>query len=272
MSAAMFFFALQAMSATNVEVDSPMAATPTTPPTWADEFDGTTIDAAKWQFDTSRNNLGWYNDEKQYYAADRPENARIEKGSLIIEARHETLSPSRYPDWGGQSYTSAKLISRRQSDFGFYEIRAKLPCGRGTWPALWMLPDGGTWPDAGEIDIMEMVGWDPNVAHATLHTALFNHKNGTQRGAQMTVPTACATFHTYQLDWQPKSITIGIDGHAFMRVADDQPGGRRAWPFTKPYRMILNLAVGGAWGGARGIDDAALPQRMDVDYVRYWKR
>lgn len=263
--------AAQTLSATNVAADVPMAP-PASAPSLADEFDGTRIDTVKWRFDTHRNREGWYNNERQYYADARPENARIEDGALVIEARRESLK-GKAADWGGQAYTSAKLVTRERLGYGFYEIRAKLPCGRGMWPAIWMLPPGEEWPDGGEIDIMEMVGWDPNVIHATLHTGAFNHAKGTQRGAQAKVPTACMQFHNYQLDWQPGSITIGIDGRGHMQVKDDQPGGLAAWPFGRGgYELILNLAVGGDWGGKKGIDDAALPQRMQVDYVRYWRR
>lgn len=259
------------LGATNYTVDAPIAA-PATTPSFADEFDGKTIDRAKWRFDTSRNAQGWANHERQYYADNRPENVRIEHGALVIEARRETLPKARYRDWGGQAYTSAKLVTRKPLGYGFYEVRAQLPCGRGSWPAIWMLPSTGIWPDQGEIDIMEQVGWDPNVVHGTLHTAAFNHRKGTQRGAQKRVSTSCTAFHRYQLDWRPESMTIGIDGRAFMRVANDQPGGAAAWPFTRPYDLILNLAVGGDWGGQKGIDDNAFPQRMTVDYVRYWGR
>jgi beta-glucanase (GH16 family) len=255
------------LGATNVSADVPMAA-PATAPSFADEFDGPRIDTAKWLFDTHRNKIGWHNNELQYYADGRSENARIEKGALVIEARREALE--RAKDWGGQAYTSAKLVTRQRYGYGFYEIRAKLPCGRGMWPAIWMLPTDGKWPEGGEIDIMEMVGWDANVIHATVHSSAFYHVKGTQRGAQVRLPTACTQYHTYQLDWRPDSITIGIDGRGHMRVKDDQPGGAAAWPFTKPYELILNLAVGGDWGGQKGVDDTALPQRMQVDYVRYW--
>lgn len=256
------------LGGTGYDVDAAMSA-PTSKPDWHDEFSGERIDPRKWRFDTSRNAQGWPNNEKEYYAADRPENARIEQDALVIEARHEALS-SR-PDWGGQQYSSAKLISRKALGYGFYEIRAKLPCARGTWPAIWLLPASGTWPDEGEIDIMEMVGWNPEVVHATLHSEAFNHRKGTQRGAEKRVATACEAFHRYQLDWRADAITIGVDGHAYMRVNNDQPGGKAAWPYTRPYQMILNLAIGGDWGGVKGIDDAALPQRMSVDYVRYWR-
>ncbi|MBP2512306.1 glycoside hydrolase family 16 protein [Sphingomonas sp. PvP018] len=258
------------LGATNYGLDAPMP-TPRTTPAFADEFNGRTIDRRKWRFDTSRNAEGWANHERQYYAKDRPRNARIEKGSLIIEARRETLSKARFPDWGGQSYSSAKLVSRVPRGYGFYEVRAMLPCGRGSWPAVWLLPSGGRWPDEGEIDIVELVGWDPNVVHATVHSGAFNHTKGTQRGAQKRVATACTRYHRYQLDWRADVITVGVDGRAVMRVANDQPGGKAAWPFTRPYDLILNLAVGGDWGGQKGIDDTAFPQRMAVDYVRYWR-
>lgn len=259
------------LGATNYSATAPMAA-PSERPTLADEFDADAIDTGVWRYDTSRNAEGWYNNERQYYAAARPENARIEKGVLVIEARRERLSKDRFADWGGQAYSSAKLVSRKPLGYGFYEVRAKLPCGRGGWPAIWMLPEGGSWPEQGEIDIMEMVGWDANVVHGTLHSGTFNHAKGTQRGAQKEVSTACTEFHRYQLEWTPSAITIGIDGNAFMRVANDKPGDHGAWPFDRPYHLILNLAVGGDWGGKKGIDDNAFPMRMSVDYVRYWRR
>ena len=266
----MLFFAQAAtLGATNYTVDVPMVA-PTARPTFADEFDRAAVDRRKWRFDTSRNASGWFNNERQYYADDRRENSRVEHGALVIEARREAATKPRFPDGGGQGYTSAKLVSRAAYGYGFYEIRARLPCARGTWPAIWLLPATGTWPDEGEIDLMEMVGWDANVVHATLHTGLFNHRRGTQRGAQVTVPTSCTTFHRYQLDWRADAITIGVDGHGYMRVRNDQSGGAGAWPFTRPYRLILNIAVGGDWGGQKGVDDTAFPQRMAVDYVRYW--
>ena len=257
------------LGAANHSADGPMAA-PASVPTFADEFDGRSVDRANWRFDTSRNAAGWHNNELQYYADGRPENARIDRGALVIVARREKLPKARYADWGGQGYTSARLVSRKPYGYGFYEIRAKLPCGRGAWPAIWLLPPEGRWPDAGEIDIMEMVGWDPNVIHATLHSGAYNHRLGTQRGAQRRVPTSCTAFHRYQLDWRPDVITIGVDDRAHFRVRNERPGDAGAWPFTKPYQLILNLAVGGDWGGQKGVDEAAFPQAMSIDYVRHW--
>ena len=258
-----------AMGATNQEAHRPMAV-PAGRPTWADEFDGAAIDAANWRFDTARNAAGWYNNERQYYADGRPENARIEKGALVIEARRETLPKARFADWGGQDYTSARMVTRRTLGYGFYEVRATLPCGRGIWPAIWLLPPDGAWPDAGEIDIMEMVGSEPEMSHATVHSAAYNHASNSQRGAQTRVTGACTAAHDYQLDWQPDAITIGVDGRSYMRVERKPGDGMREWPFTRAYNLILNVAVGGDWAGAKGIDDTAFLQRMTVEHVRFW--
>jgi beta-glucanase (GH16 family) len=257
------------LSATNVGIDEPLQ-----PPVlvWSDEFNGRSLDLTKWSYDTSRNKIGWYNKEKQYYSASRPQNLRVEDGHLIIEARHDPGALRTRGDWGGQQYSSAKITTKGKADFqyGFVEVRAMLPCAGGTWPAIWMMPSAASeWPAGGEIDIMEHVGSKPHVVHGTVHTALFNHVKGTQRGAEFAVPTSCSAFHRYQLSWRPESITIGVDDHAYMRVRNDQPGGRGAWPFDSRFYLILNLALGGDWAGA--VDDRALPQRLEVDYVRVWK-
>ena len=262
------------LSAANYAVDEPMPKPDASQLVWADEFDGPALDLSKWRFDTSRNKAGWYNGEQQYYAEGRPQNLRLEDGHLILEARRDPDALKARPDWGGQQYSSAKIVTQGKAawTYGFYEVRAKLPCARGTWPAIWLLPEkAGGWPAGGEIDVLEQVGSQPNVAHATLHTALFNHQRHTQRGAEIAVPTSCTEFHRYQLAWRPDAITIGVDDRAYLRVRNDQPGGRGAWPFDAPFYLILDLAVGGPWAGAKGIDDAAMPQRMEVDYVRVWK-
>lgn len=242
-------------------------------PVWRDEFDGKSLDQTKWSFDTSRNKDGWYNKELQYYAADRKQNLRLEQGKLVIEARHDPESIRRNSDYGRQQYSSAKIQTKDKAAwrYGFFEVRAKVPCAYGTWPAAWMLSAGNRgWPTGGEIDILEHVGSQPNVVHANLHTELFNHSRQTGRGAQMPLPDACSAFHDYQLDWRPDSITIGVDGKAFMRVNNDQPGGVGAWPFDAPFYMILNLAIGGDWAAPKGMDAKVLPQRFEVDYVRVW--
>jgi len=260
------------LSANNYHIDQPMPAH-TDELMWSDEFDQSKLDPSKWSFDTSRNKVGWYNGELQYYAAGRQENLRIKNGRLIIELRKDPRAIAKLPDWGKQQYSSAKIVTKDKVAFntGFVEVSAKLPCARGTWPAIWMMPQaGGSWPDGGEIDILEQVGSQPNVAHATLHTALFNHTRHNGRGAETAVPTACSAFHRYQLAWTVDWITMGVDDRAYMRVGNDQPGGRGAWPFDAPFYLILNLTMGGDWAAAKGIDDAALPQRREVDYVRVW--
>ena len=254
------------------EVHEPMHRPSSARLVWNEDFSGAKLKQSEWSFETSHNKQGWFNGERQYYSADRPENLHLSKGILTIDARAEKLDPARYPDWGGQAYTSARIISTRAWRYGFYEVKAKLPCARGTWPAIWLLPKGMTkWPDDGEIDIMEQVGSEPNIIYTTLHSGAFNHVKGTQRGAHRVVPTSCNAYHRYQLDWRPNSILIGVDDRAILRVDRKPADGKPEWPFDRPFQMILNLAIGGSWAGAKGIDDAAMPQRMDIDYVRVWQ-
>ena len=192
---------------------------------WSDEFNGRTLDLRKWRYETAFNKKGWFNKELQYYSAGWPGNLRLDRGRLIIEARRET--PSRARDWGGQHYTSGRIISKGPGwTYGFYEVRAKLPCARGTWPAIWMLPVAmKKWPDDGEIDIMEQVGSEPHLIYASLHTGLFNHVLKTQRSAQRLVPTSCQAFHRYQLDWRPDQIVIGVDDIG-IPPRSQRPAGR----------------------------------------------
>jgi len=271
MSVFLLVAAQSAFTITNSVYSGPVRRPANARLVWRDEFNGSSLDTLKWQYDTARNKVGWFNGERQYYSAGQ--NLRVANGFLTIEARHEKLDPVRFPDWGGQEYTSAKVFSKGSGwTYGFYEIRAKLPCARGSWPAIWMLPvEMKKWPDDGEIDIMEQVGAEPNLIYASLHTKLFNHQLRTQRSAQKLVPTSCSAFHVYQLDWRPESITIGVDGQGILRVLNNRAGGKGAWPFYAPFKVILNLAIGGDWAAAKGIDDAAMPQRMDIDYVRVWQ-
>ncbi|MEL6724144.1 MAG: glycoside hydrolase family 16 protein [Pseudomonadota bacterium] len=241
---------------------------------WADEFETDGLpDETRWAYDTHRNADGWYNEELQYYSAARPENARVEDGRLIIEARQEPAPTEVFPDSGGQAFTSARLFTsgRAAWQYGYFEIRAKLPCGRGLWPAIWTLPEGKSkWPDDGEIDIMEYVGWDPDAFHATIHTRDNNHTLGSQFGASYTAPTACGGFHTHSLLWTEERLQVAVDGDIYFTYPRGEKGFGE-WPFDRPHHLLLNVAVGG-WGGQDGIDVSAFPARMEVDYVRVYQK
>ena len=237
---------------------------------WSDEFniDGLP-DPAKWRYDTGHNKLGWFNNELQYYSRDRLDNSRVADGKLIISALKEKLVTAA--DYGGQSYTSARLYTKGKAEwkYGFFEIRAKLPCGLGTWPAIWMLGQVGDWPLQGEIDIMEHVGKKKGEVLGTVHTAAYNHKIGTQKGAAMMVPDACDAFHNYQLTWDVDQILIGIDNKNFFQFVNPKDGDVKKWPFNAPEFLLLNLAIGGDLGGP--VDDAIFPLKMEVDYVRVYQ-
>ena len=233
---------------------------------WADEFDTPGLpDATRWGYDTERNRLGWYNNERQYYAAARPENSVVEGGRLRITARREALSS--LPDWGGQAYSSVRLITRGKAawTYGFFEIRAKMPCGTGTWPAIWMLGTGGVWPDDGEIDIVEHVGRNPGEILGTIHTPI---TGGAGNGSRTPLATACTQFHSYQMHWTADEIAIGVDGRTYHRYRNPRTG-RAAWPFDAPQYLLLNIAIGGTLGGA--VDDSIFPRTMEVEHVRVWQ-
>lgn len=237
---------------------------------WAEEFNTPGLpDAKTWVYDTQANRTGWYNNEKQYYAAGRLENSEVKDGTLRITARKERLSDRA--DYGGQDYSSARLITRGKVSFlyGFYEIRAKMPCGQGSWPAIWMLGTDAGWPDGGEIDIMEHVGKTPGMTYGTVHNRhTIDTRGGPGDGAGIAVPDACTAFHKYQLLWTPQKLVFFVDGQHFHTYAKtDQPG---AWPFDKPQFLLLNLAIGGNMAGE--VDDGIFPRTFEVDYVRVWKK
>ncbi len=238
---------------------------------WADEFDkGGAPDPAKWSYDTDRNKEGWWNNEAQYYAANRPENVRIQDGHLIIEARKEDLK--EMDDWGGQHYSSGKLVTGDKAEwtYGFFDVRAKLPCGVGQWPAIWLLGKG-EWPNTGEIDIMEEVGFEPTTIYGTLHSVA-SETDHVHQGGKIEVPDLCTAFHNYQAEWTATGITFLVDGKAYYHLDKAAGDTERQYPFTTPEYMILNVAIGGGWGGQHGIDDNALPAQMQVDYVRVYQK
>lgn len=234
---------------------------------WSDEFNKPGLpDPGKWMWDTHANKRGWYNEELQYYAANRAENARIEDGKLVITARREALTDAA--DYGGQQYTSARLTTQGKArwTYGFFEIRARLPCGAGTWPAIWTLGDGRPHPDGGEIDIMEQTGNDPSNVSATIHNRATVGTYG--NGAAITLADVCEVFHDYQLTWNPDALAVTIDGKPVHRYAR-QGKTAAGWPFDQPQYLLLNLAIGGAMGGK--VDDAIFPRRFEIDYVRVYQ-
>lgn len=237
---------------------------------WSDDFNTPGLpDPAKWSYQTSGNAKLWWHNERQYYTARRPENARVSGGNLLITVRHESLPGA--PGWVGQEFTSAKLATAdtRTWTYGFFDVRAKLPCGRGVWPALWLMSATGRWPNDGEIDFMEAVGFEsPPVAHATLHNA--HEGKDVPASGSTKVPDACTAFHDYQLDWRPDSITALVDGRPYFHQQRGNAGYDR-WPYNHPFYLILNVAVGGAWGALKGIDPSVLPQSMEIDYVRVYQ-
>ena len=230
---------------------------------WQDEFDGQGLpDPGRWGYEVGLVR----NHERQYYTRDRAANARIENGLLVIEARRERFENA--------DYTSASLTSRANWTYGRIEVRAKVPKGRGTWPAIWMLGtnirDVG-WPTCGEIDIMEHVGFDPGRIHANIHTKAYNHVQGTNKGNNIVIARADEDFHTYSADWSADKIDFFVDGQRYFTFLKEA-GGEAVWPFDKPQYLILNLAIGGDWGGQQGIDDTAFPTRFEIDYVRIYRR
>ena len=235
---------------------------------WSDEFDINGLpNASKWSYDTAGNDGGWGNNELEFYTQARLKNAEVKDGYLYITARKE--------EYKGFHYTSARLITTHKGDwlYGRMEIKAKLPDGRGMWPAIWMLPtdwEYGGWPSSGEIDIMENVGYDPFVIVASAHTETYNHVIGTQKNDRITIPTCYSDFHVYALEWEAKEYRVYVDDTLYFTFKNEGTG-YKVWPFDKRFHLLLNVAVGGNWGGAQGVDDSIFPRTMVVDYVRVYQ-
>jgi len=236
---------------------------------WSEEFDYSGLpDSTKWIYDTEGNDSCWGNKEVQHYTVDRKENAIVQDGKLRITALRESME--------GKEYTSARLMSNADWKYGKIVVSAKLPDGVGTWPAIWMMPgnwtfNDGNWPEVGEIDIMEHVGHDKGVVHASAHTKDYQWKVGTQKTGNITIPEATEKFHEYSLEWTHESLKAFVDDSLYFEYKNKGLGNSK-WPFDKPFYLILNLAVGGHWGGAQGINPDAFPQTMEVDYVRVYQK
>jgi beta-glucanase (GH16 family) len=239
--------------------------------TWSDEFNkpaGTGVDTSKWNFDIGGG--GWGNAERQYYT-NSTSNAVHDGNNLVITARKE--NPANYNcHYGRCEYTSARLLTAGKftQKYGRFESRMKLPRGQGIWPAFWMLGDNlgsAGWPQAGEIDIMENIGKEPNTVYGTIHGPGYSGAGGITGSRNIGRPLA-DDFHTFTVDWSPNLIVWYIDGSEYHRVTNGSVGGNQ-WVFDHNFFMILNLAVGGNWPG---FPDAStsFPQSLVVDYVRVY--
>jgi beta-glucanase (GH16 family) len=235
---------------------------------WSDEFDYQgKPDATKWSYDVG--GTGWGNSELQYYTPG--DNVLVEDGYLRIIAKKE--------DFNALKYTSTRMVTKGKGDwlYGKFDVRAKIPWGRGTWPASWMLPTDwkyGGWPRSGEIDIMEHVGFAQGQIHGTVHTNAYNHMKGTQVGKTITRETVSEEFHVYSVEWLPDKIKFFIDDKLYFVYKPSnlvEVPTENEWPFDQAFHLILNIAIGGSWGGARGVDDSIFPQEMVIDYVRVYQ-
>lgn len=228
---------------------------------WRDEFDK--LDTSEWWFETGGG--GWGNNEIQRYipAIEGKDTCAIVSGGILkIIARQS-----------GSEVLSLRMNTLRSWTYGYFEARLKLPAGKGTWPAFWMMPKNfKAWPDDGEIDIMEHVGYRPNWISSSIHCKSYNHAIGTQRTAEKFIATAQSEFHTYAVEWTENAIYGYVDGLRYFTFTNDQIGIYDSWPFYKPFYLKLNLAWGGNWGGAEGVDPKALPATYEIDYVRVFQK
>lgn len=236
---------------------------------WSDEFDYSGLpDSTKWSFDTAGNAWKWGNNEAQYYTKNRTSNAVVGDDKLFITALEERFE--------GNRYTSARLVTKGKGDwlYGIFEISAILPEGRGMWPAIWMLPTNNTyggWPASGEIDIMENVGFMPDSIIASVHTDSYNHMIQTQKSDSIFLSDCYDNFHVYKLEWEPEEIKIFVDDIQYYSFKNEHKSSGE-WPFDQPFHLLLNVAVGGNWGGQKGINNSIFPQSMVVDYVRVFQK
>jgi beta-glucanase (GH16 family)/glycerophosphoryl diester phosphodiesterase len=234
---------------------------------WSDEFNYTGIpDSSKWGYDVGGN--GWGNNELQYYTRADTNNAMVKNGTLSIIARKEKKE--------GKDYTSTRMVTRGKADwtYGRIEIRAKLPKGRGTWPAGWMLGSNINevgWPQCGEIDILEHVGYDPDTIVGSIHTTAYNHVKGTQKTQRLFIKNPYSEFHTYAIEYTVEKMDFLLDDKVYMTVKNEHKTDKE-WPFDKPQYLLLNVAIGGNWGGTKGVDETIFPASMEVDYVRVFQK
>ena len=239
---------------------------------WHDEFNsGSELNADDWTHEVW--SKGRVNNELQEYV-----NHRTPGGNLVTEVSNGTLRITALKE-NGKIYSGRVYAHVKEGwTYGYIEASIKLPKGKGTWPAFWMMPvdnDWSTnpWPMCGEIDIMEEVGVVPNEVSSSVHTQDYNHTKNTQKTHAMTIDKAEGEFHTYALEWTATSITTYVDGQVQLAVTKAQLGNsHNQWPFHYAFYPIFNLAWGGDWGGMQGVDESALPVTMEVDYLRVFQK
>ncbi|HOG04696.1 MAG TPA: glycoside hydrolase family 16 protein [Paludibacter sp.] len=241
---------------------------------WSEEFNEgrdangkCALPGDKWMFEVGGH--GWGNEEEQYYV-DRVLGtdtvAKIKDGVLIISAI-KLNTP-----YEGRKYISARMNTKEYWTYGRFEMRAKLPSGRGTWPAFWMLPRNMQSVRDGEIDIMEYVGAEPGLVHFSAHTGAYTPAVGTGKNARIMVPDCETEFHVYAVEWTEDYIAGFVDEERYFTFMNDHQGIKDTWPFNVPFNLKLNIAVGGSWGGYDGIDDTIFPATYEIDYVRVYQR
>lgn len=216
-----------------------------------------------WRYDTGSH--GWGNHELENYTDGDRRNVVIEKGLLHIIARKDDKQP--------KGYSSVRMVQKKGFLYGRLELRAKLPAGRGLWPALWLLPDNNTyggWPSSGEIDLMENVGYNPDSVFFTIHTEKYNHVKHTQKSRGVYTNSLYTQFHVYALEWSPDSLCFYMDDQKQFSFANEHTG-YKSWPYDQPFHLLMNIAVGGDWGGKKGINNSVFPATMLVDYVRFYQ-
>lgn len=238
---------------------------------WNDEFNDSRLtngepalpSASDWWYETG--NGGWGNNELENYIAGFKgvdTCAVVTDGTLKIIAKKV-----------GSEVLSIRMNTSQSWTYGYFEARLKLPQGKGTWPAFWMMPKNfSAWPDDGEIDIMEEVGYRPNYVASSIHCLAYYHKIGTQKTAEKYVATAESDFHVYALEWTSDYIKGYVDGDNYFTFLNDGTGNKDTWPFNAPFYLKLNLAWGGDWGGSQGVDETKLPATYEIDYVRVYQK
>ncbi len=232
---------------------------------WHDEFDteGESLPSSDWWYETGGG--GWGNNELQTYVAGETggrKYACVSDGTLKITAAKS----------GGKIY-SIRMNTVEGYTYGYFEARLKLPKGKGTWPAFWMMPKNFvSWPGSGEIDIMEEVGCVPNRVSSSIHCDAYNHAQGTQKTHEILIESAQTEFHTYAVEWTPDYMAFIFDGEEHFRFLNDKAGNNATWPFDAPFYLKLNLAWGGNWGGMYGVDESCLPATYEIDYVRVFQK